>query len=274
MLKRSIKQSLSLDNSGALNYNITMSYIDREQSILNILKDTPEVDVKTLTKLLFASPATVRRDLVKLERKGLIIRAHGKAISASVYADKNTGFLLREGTASLVKKKIAQAAVDECIKNGDVVILDASSTALQAISQVAQTRKDNIIITSGIKAAALLAQTDIKFYSTGGKAINSSFSFVGQTAINTLKAFNADVCLVSCHGISQNGFATDTSEAENDVRKTIMQQSKRKVLLIDSSKINNGFYHNLCHISEFDDVFCDAPLPAELMNKIKNFHLV
>lgn len=250
-----------------------MSYTDREQKILNYLADNSSVSVERLTKLLFASEATVRRDLKKLEMKGLIIRTHGKAVSASSYADKSVAFDVRETSANPIKKLIAEAAVRDCVSDGTVVILDASSTVMHTVEFLSHC-KDTIAITSGLKTAMLLSKTNVRFYSTGGKAIAESYSFVGQTAIDTLKTFNADVCFVSCHGLSDDGFATDTSERENDLRKVMLQQSKRKVLLIDSSKINKNCWHNLCHLSEFDDVYCDAPLPDSIAAKIKNFHLV
>lgn len=250
-----------------------MGYTDREQNILQLLREKPSVDVKSLTKLLYASEATVRRDLQKLEKKGLIIRAHGKALSADIYADKNVGFLTREHTASPIKEKIAAAAVQAFVDDGKVIMLDASSTAMQTVRYLSS-YQDVIVLTSGIKTLFLLSQTDLKFYSTGGQALNTSSSFVGQTAIDTVRAFNADVCFVSCHGLCENGLVTDTSVQENDVRRAILEQSKRKVLLIDSGKIGKGCWHNLCYISLFDDVFCDQPLPTEVAKTVKNFHLV
>lgn len=251
-----------------------MSYSDRKKQISELLRENPTIDVKSLTKLLYASEATVRRDLNKLEQEGLIIRTHGKAVSTSVYADKNEEFRVRENFASPVKKQIAEAAVRDCVSDGHVVILDASSTAMSTVEFLNKSNKDLIVITSGIKTLISLSQTNIKFYSTGGRAINDSSSFVGQTAIDTLKTFNADVCFISCHGVSEQGFATDTSERENDVRRAILEQSKRKVLLIDASKINKNCWHNLCHLSYFDDVFCNSELPEEIAKTVKNFHLV
>ena len=250
-----------------------MTNTDREEKILKILQDTPTVDVKTLTKALYASEATIRRDLKKLESKGLIIRTHGKAVNARIYADKNQGISFREHSASPIKRRLAESAVSICANDGDVIILDASTTAMHTIEYL-NAKKDVIVITSGLKTATLLSQTNVKFYCSGGLAINSSSSFVGQTAIDTIKSFNADVCFVSCHGLSCNGFATDTSERENDLRKAMLSQSKRKVLLIDSSKIDTDCWHNLCSISEFDDVFCDKPLPEHVLKMVKNFHLV
>ena len=53
-----------------------------------------------------------------------------------------------------------------------------------------------------------------------------------------------------------------------------MKQSKRRVLLLDSTKINKNCWHNLCDISEFDDVFCDKPLPENIVKKVKNLHII
>ena len=82
---------------------------DREKIILETLKAKQSVDVKQLCKLLYASESTVRRTLTNLEKKGLIIRAHGKALDAGVYADKNIAFFLRENVAGGIKEKILVA---------------------------------------------------------------------------------------------------------------------------------------------------------------------
>ena len=250
-----------------------MSYNERKRQILDLLTETGTADVTTLTKILYASSATVRRDLARLEEEGFIIRSHGKAVGINLYADKCIPYGERKTVGLLAKKRIAEAAVNAHVKEGAVIMLDASSTVLQTVSYL-EGINNVIVITSGINTLVELMKTNIRFYSTGGRAINESASFVGQTAIDTLKSFNADVCFVSCHGISENGFVTDTSERENDIRAMMMKQSKKKVLLIDKSKINLDCWHNLCHISDFDDVYCDAPLTEEIMGSVKNFHLI
>lgn len=250
-----------------------MAYQDRETQILEILAETPSISVQALIQKLYASEATIRRDLKKLETKGLIIRPHGKIVRTATFAEKMTELNERENYQNSVKRKLAEVAVKTLTRDGNVIMLDASTTAMNCIPYLSDFN-DIIVITSGIKTAMFLSQTAIKFYSTGGRAINSSYSYIGQTAIDTIKTFNADICFVSCHGLSEQGFATDTSERENDVRNAILNQSKRKVLLLDSSKIDKNCWHNLRHVSLFDDVFCNALLPEHILKSIKNFHLV
>lgn len=246
---------------------------DRLNEILKVIDEKQNVDVRTLMKLFYASESTIRRYLQTLEKSGLIIRSHGAAVSLSKRADSVISFSNRRQTAQKQKIAIAKEAVKTCVHEGCVVMLDASSTAAESV-RFLKNFKDVIVITSGIETLFYLSQTDLKYYSSGGQAYDKSYSFIGQTAIDTIQTFNADVCFTSCHGLSENGYATDNSVFENDVRAAILRQSKRKVLLLDSSKINKNCYGNLCHISAFDDVFCDTPLPDEVQNAVKNFHLV
>lgn len=246
---------------------------DRLTKILETINEKYSVDIRTLMKLFYASESTIRRDLNELEKSGLILRSHGKAISNSHGKDVSVSFSNRKNFNRSAKKAIAEAAISACVKDGEMIMLDASSTVVETI-QFLKNYKDVIVLTSGIEALMYLAQTDLQYYSSGGQAFNKSYSFIGQTAIDTIKSMNSDVCFVSCHGLSESGFATDTSIFENDIRRAILGQSKRKVLLIDSSKINKNCYSNLCHISLFDDVFCDACLPENIVAQVKNFHLV
>lgn len=166
-----------------------------------------------------------------------------------------------------IKSALAEQA-STLIQDGFVVMLDASTTASHLVKYL-ERFKDIIVITCGIKTAYML---NIKFLCTGGESINKSFSLIGQSAISTIREYNADICFVSCHGLSPSGYATDTSVPENEIRHALMRQSRIKVLMLDNTKIDNGFWHNLCDISEFDAVICNEELPPKIMERVKNFY--
>ena len=52
---------------------------ERKQKILDLLKTKKSLSVEGLTKLLYSSPATIRRDLAELSQEGLIRRIRGGA---------------------------------------------------------------------------------------------------------------------------------------------------------------------------------------------------
>ena len=91
--------------------------------------------------------------------------------------------------------------------------------------------------------------------------INRSFSYIGNDALNTVSHYNADVVFFSCRGLSLDGFASDNSIEENQIRMAMMKQSAKKILLCDSSKVGKTYLHNLCHVSEVDEVICETALP-------------
>ena len=245
---------------------------ERQKNILTLLEENSALEVSALTEILYASAATVRRDLKKLEDKGLVLRSHGKAVSTRQYAGGNTAFDTRMLLAREAKNKLARAAVEKYVQTGDMIILDASSTAAYAVEYLSD--KKVTVITSGIRTLSLLAGTDLDFYSTGGRAVKGSYSLVGQSAIEYLSLFNASVCIMSCHGLTPSGFTCDTSEPEIELRRAMLRRADKKILLIDSSKIGKTYQYNLCHISEFDYVLCDTPLPEEITRTIKNLHII
>ncbi len=199
----------------------------------------------------------------------------------TISADTNMALFAREHHMFNIKSALAKQAstlvqdgyVIMLVQDGYVIMLDASTTASHLVKEL-ERFKDIIVITCGIKTAYMLSQTNIKHICTGGECINKSYSLIGQSAISTVRQYNADICFVSCHGLSPSGMATDTSVSENEVRYALMKQSRIKVLMMDNSKIDNGFWHNLCDISEFDCVICNTPLPEKIMAKVKKFMLV
>ena len=54
--------------------------VERRKAILEILDKRNSVSVEELSKTLFTGEATVRRDLDKMAREGIITRTHGGAV--------------------------------------------------------------------------------------------------------------------------------------------------------------------------------------------------
>ena len=76
---------------------------ERQQQILELLKLKGNVSVVKLINALQVSPATIRRDLTKMEAKGLIKRVHGGAI-LFVSNNAETSLILREEENKKEKK--------------------------------------------------------------------------------------------------------------------------------------------------------------------------
>jgi DeoR/GlpR family transcriptional regulator of sugar metabolism len=236
-----------------------MSFHDREEKIMSILREKNSIRCSELAKLLYVSVSTLRRDLEKLEAKNLIVKEHGVCKISGNIRDGKYYYQLRERQENIAKNKIAKAAV-ELIKDGDVIMLEGSSTTFNMV-QFLDRFEDLLVVSNSAKVSLSLGNMNIKNISTGGKMSDNTFSFVGQEAINTIKNYNADILFFSSMGLSEDGYFTDSNKEENDITKEMMKYATKKVALIDSSKIGKKYVYNLCHLTDVDEVICEEELP-------------
>ena len=244
-----------------------MPFYEREDKILSILTVNEITTVDEIASKLFISKPTVRRDLNKLAKKGLVFRTHGGASLVKYAADEKIPFVLREQEQNGAKICMAKKAL-EYIKDGCTIMIDGSTSAF-AIVPLLLEFKNLIVITNSAKAAFVLGQMGIKNICTGGHMINKSLTFVGDDAKHILKNYNADVAFFSCRGLTDDGYLTDNSVEENEIRKIMIEKSKKSVLLCDESKFEKTYLNNLCHISKVDGIISNVNIPENIKKQIK-----
>lgn len=231
---------------------------ERQDEIMRRLQIQGTVSVAALAAELYASEATVRRDLSELERQGLLRRIHGAATLSSG-AEREVPMSLREREGHAEKSRIAEAAV-ALVKNGDTLLLDASSTVLHLVPLL--TRFEEItVITNGPKTSLALAERQIKNYCTGGLLLGQSLAYIGPLAERLIREVQADIAFFSCRGLGENGRLSDSSLEEISIRQVMMKHAAKRVCLCDSNKLGKEYLHTLCAAEDLDALFCDRPLP-------------
>jgi len=233
-----------------------MPCIDRQNEIIKLVEQQKRISVKRLSKILFASEPTIRRDLNALSQSGLIIKIHGGAEIASRAPDKKIPQIERINEQHNAKSVMAEKAAT-LIHDSDIIMMDASTSASFIIPYFAKF-KDLIVITSGAKSVVELAENNVRCYSTGGQLLNDCFSFIGEEAKRMISSFNADLFFFSCRGLSSDGKLTDISIEEDQLRQEMMAHSKKNVFLCDSSKFGKTYFHNICSLSDVDVLISDT----------------
>ena len=125
-----------------------MSIFNRENQYISLLSQRPH-SVKELSEKLFVSAPTVRRDITALEEKGLVTRKSGVVSIKSTSPDQRIPLFVRHFEENESKQAIAQKAAAH-IKDGYVIMLDASTTAFCLLPHIAQL-KNVLVITNGAK---------------------------------------------------------------------------------------------------------------------------
>ena len=84
---------------------------ERQQKILEIIGEKKTATVTELATLVFASEASVRRDVAYLEQKGYVRRVYGGVVLSS-YKNSVVPLDLRDGDNSSAKELIAKRAAE------------------------------------------------------------------------------------------------------------------------------------------------------------------
>ncbi len=232
-----------------------MSIYNREEKYMRLLSEK-EHTVKELSEKLFISEPTVRRDILALKDKELVTSSKGVVKLKVKYADQRIPLFIRDLEYNDAKKEIALKA-SKLIKDGYVIMLDASTTAYHLLPHLASF-KNILIITNGAKTALEAASMGIKTICTGGELTHESLSYVGTDAEEMLRRYNANIAFFSCRGISEDGIITDNSILENSIRKIMINNSKKSYLLCDKNKFGHKHLNTLCTKKDLDGIITNT----------------
>ncbi len=222
---------------------------ERLDQIIACLRERQTDTVKNLAQRLYASEATIRRDLTTLERRGLVKRLHGGAALIDG-VQRELPLFLREQQNVAAKRDVAARAA-QYLRDGQVIFMDASSTVMFLIKYF-EGYQNLTIVTNGMKTAQVLSGLSHKTYCTGGLMLHNSSAYVGDYAADFVRHFNADVFFFSSRGVSEDGRITDASSEENHIRRVMLEQSRQHIFLCDSSKRGKTYCYNLCRLEQVD----------------------
>ena len=235
---------------------------ERRESILDLLKHSSSLSVKKIAEGLNVSEMTVRRDLEKLEEEGIVQRSFGGAtLVEGLFIEKATP--LRAKNMPDAKRKIAMLA-NSLISDGDAVILEGGTTIYELSKLVS--KKIITIITSSLQIAMNSGKGKAQVYITGGKLDYSYFKLSGVSAEQFYRNVNCKWAFVSAGGVSVKSGVSEYTQHDAALKKVILEQAEKKVLLADQSKFNKGMLFRSADIADFDIVITDEEPSKEYVD--------
>lgn len=232
-----------------------MLAIERRNAILEKLQLERRVVVSELSELYEVSEETIRRDLEKLETDGYAIKSYGGAV-LNENANLDLPFNIRKNKNILGKQRMAELISDR-IKDGECIILDASSTAV-AIAKAIKDKKDITVITNSIEIIVeLLEVSDIKVISTGGIATSGSCALLGPLTDRALKSYHVDKTIVSSKGFDLDEGFMDTDERHATNKKTMLRAGKEKILAVDHTKFGKTAFSQVGELEDLTMIVTD-----------------
>jgi len=240
-----------------------MLAIERLRRIEELLKENGSVVISNLSSTLDVSEETIRRDLEKIGKTLKIKRVRGGAFLPAE-SDNEVPIKIRE-TIYLEEKQLIGAKCVELLEDGMSVMLDSSTTAWFVAKNIEQSHKKVTVITNSLLIASEFSESKtVKVIAVGGTLRKSTNSLVGYMATDALEKLSADLAFVSCTAITKGFGATDNHEGEARIRKTMLNQSVKKVMIVDYTKFDTPAVNAICKIDELDMVITDRKVSKEM----------
>ncbi|SMC24535.1 transcriptional regulator, DeoR family [Clostridium acidisoli DSM 12555] len=233
----------------------------RMTEIVQYIKENKYITLEIICKLCGISRYTARKDLLSLEKRGILTRTHGGAVlpilnkEVKCYKDRLKSY-------SNEKKIIGKMAA-ALIKNGKKIILDSSTTVEACVEFINE--KNCYIITNSINLAELVIEienTDI--FLLGGKINKEHRYLYGPSTIAELSNYCVDKAFIGTVGISEDGL-TVAQEEDGHVVKKMIKQSNQVIVLADHSKFGRKGFFKCADISDIDVIITDKLPDKDLM---------
>jgi len=241
---------------------------ERCTRILECLAEGEELPVEAVVARTGVSPATIRRDLKRLERQGLIRRSHGAVALAESCGFEpflhDPGFREQLHHMAVEKRRIAAAAA-ALVQHGDTIGLAPGTTVAQ-MTRYLQSRRELTVVTNALNVAMDLSRRpQWKVHLTGGYLSGNWLALVGPKAIEFISAIFTDVFFFGANGVDVEHGVTDRHPEEAAVNQALAKQARRRVLLADHTKLGRTARHLVCPIDEVDVIITDSGASEELI---------
>lgn len=233
-----------------------MTPTQRLERIKELVAEQEKVSVNELKEYFDVTEETIRRDLQKLEKEGVVKRIHGGAILNKKHLREYAFFAKREAAHSKAKELIAQKALT-LIKDGHTVMADSSSTSLYTIRACHQTRKITAISSSTKLLQDFDGPSTVQIISTGGVYDFRFESFTGSLPLDFVRNYNVDLAFIGCKAIHISKGIMDSTEAERSIKREMANQASKVCLLVDSSKFSKVGFVTLFAFDEIDYLITD-----------------
>ena len=242
---------------------------ERRAAILDMLEHSASVQVSDLARTFGVSAVTARADLDALEAAGKLRRTHGgavslhKALTVSIQ-DKR----INHNVAA--KQAIAQNAI-ELVEDGDSIIVDSGTTALEFVRALGA-RRDITVITADVTIANYiddsLPQTDVILL--GGTLRKGHRYLYGPLALRALEVLHADKAFLCPTSFVPNRGLMTNFEQMAQVKSAFIEAASASIALIDATKVNAGGLMLFAPLEKIDTLVMDRDPEGIVAHQIES----
>jgi len=233
----------------------------REREILDALGETGSGRILDLSRRLGVTEETIRRNVKRLEDRGLVTKVHGGVVLREWVAEPS--FAQRYAENPEAKRRIG-AGLAAIIPDGASLFLDVGSTTAY-VAQALRQHRDLLVVTNSLLVAqTLVGGTGNRVFMAGGELRAHDGGAFGAEALAFVRQFRVEFAVLSVAALDAGaGFLLqDLREAE--FSREIIRCARRSIVAADASKFGRSAPIRIAEPEAFDTLVTDAAPPAAL----------
>jgi len=240
----------------------------RHKVILQELDQTGVVSVKNLKELLNVTDMTIRRDLIDLEKQGLLIRVHGGA-HKKVKDGLNEASHSEKTMLNIEEKKLIAKKCADLIAEGDTVFI-GSGTTTDFIGDYLEGKNISIVTNSLPIFEKLKDYPNFDLILIGGRYRVKTQTFVGQFANKLLREIKVSKAFIGVNGIDGHNVTT-ANEEEGNGNAIILNNAIEKYIVADNSKFDSYSFYSFYRLDNIDAIVTDDHISPKVRAKYSSY---
>ena len=241
---------------------------ERQQKILNEVSLRNRILLNDIAEHLDVSVDTVRRDVKELDKKNLLKKVHGGAISLSFTSDRKSTEVYDVDE----KQFIARKAVVR-IQDGSAIFIDGGTTCMELAKAIPNNKKITCFTLSLHIAMELVHKEGVNLIFIGGKVSKDSLMSISAGAINELSQITFDQSFIGTgyidvvHGLSE--FDWEVVQ----IKRAIIKSSKKTTLLCISKKFNSQQKYKCVNVNAITTIITELESTDKLFEPFKSLNI-
>ena len=220
----------------------------RHQLILNRVKVDHRIFITTLCEELGISDDTLRRDLIELDKQGLLTKVHGGAVAKSGISVE---FTERLNTGIAEKQQMA-AKVIPMFHPGDILLIDGGTSNLELARQLPLDMELTVYTNSFPVVNALFNHSKIELIFLGGIVYPSSQVTVGVSVYQALQTIRVDWLILGVSNIHPELGLTAPDREETMVKRLMLERARKRIVLADNYKFKTAEPYCIGSLNDID----------------------
>jgi DeoR family fructose operon transcriptional repressor len=232
---------------------------ERQAEVLRLLGADGRVESAHLAQLFGVSAESVRKDLARLESRGLLRRVHGGAVPGQPRREEANVATRAEQAAE--KSAIARHAL-RFVPDGGSLLLDAGTTTLR-LAELLPADRELVVYTNAIPVLSTLVRRGIAVVGLGGRVRPATMAAVGPLAVGALASINVDVAFLGTNALSFRRGLTTPDADEAEVKHAMLAAARQRVFLVDTSKFGRESLARHATLQDVDILVTDDAVTVE-----------